>query len=189
MNRILIMGPPGVGKGTQAERLARDLGVPTISTGDLFREQVQNETPLGLQIKGVLDSGGYVPDDVTNRLVEVRLARPDALEGFILDGYPRTVDQVHALDLILTSRVAELDAVVVLEADQKAILKRILARAAEQGRSDDTPQVIARRLEVYASETSQLISAYDERGLVLRVNGTGQPDAVAERIAEALRAR
>ncbi|MEA5455813.1 adenylate kinase [Sinomonas sp. JGH33] len=189
MNRILIMGPPGVGKGTQAERLAKMLNVPTISTGDLFREQVRNNTPLGVRIRGVLDSGGYVPDDVTNSLMEDRLARPDAHEGFILDGYPRTLDQVLALDHILARRSAELDAVVVLEADHAEIIDRMLARAAEQGRSDDSPEVINHRLEVYTTETAQLISAYDARGLVIRIDGMGLPHVVEQLIADALKGR
>ncbi|HKU10235.1 MAG TPA: adenylate kinase [Sinomonas sp.] len=186
MSRILMMGPPGVGKGTQAERLAQHLGIPTISTGDLFREEVRNETPLGVRIKEIVASGAYVPDEVTNELVAERLAWADARDGFILDGYPRTVDQVQALDHILAELSAQLDAVVVLEADHGELQERILLRAAEQGRSDDTPEVVARRLEVYAQARAQLISAYDARGLVFHIDGTGLPHVVEARIREAL---
>ncbi|NUP73155.1 MAG: adenylate kinase [Sinomonas sp.] len=186
MNRILIMGPPGVGKGTQAERLAKHLSVPTISTGNLFREEVRNETSLGLKIRDMLARGQYVSDEITNKVVADRLGQPDAAEGFILDGYPRTLAQVEALDQILAQRSSKLDAVVVLEADHEQLVERILLRAVEQGRSDDTPEVIAHRLDVYARETAQLISAYEARGLVVRVDGTGLPHVVAERIVGAL---
>lgn len=189
MNRMLIMGPPGVGKGTQAERLAKHFNVPTISTGNLFREQVRKETSLGLTIRDLLATGRYVSDEITNNLVADRLAQSDAEQGFILDGYPRTLAQVEALDLILGQLSSELDAVIVLEADHDQLIERILLRAVEQGRADDTPEVVAHRLEVYARETEQLISAYDARGLVVRVDGTGLPHVVAERIEEALQRR
>ncbi|WP_336856979.1 adenylate kinase [Sinomonas albida] len=188
VNRFLIMGPPGVGKGTQAERLAKHFSIPTISTGSLFREHVRNGTPLGLEIRELLAMGRYVSDEITNTVVAERLTQPDAEQGFILDGYPRTLAQVDALDAILAQRSAELDAVIVLEADHDQLIERILLRAVEQDRSDDTPEVVAHRLGVYSRETAQLISAYDARGLVVRVDGTGLPHVVADRITEALRA-
>lgn len=188
MNRFLIMGPPGVGKGTQAERLAKHFSIPTISTGSLFREHVRKETSLGLEIRELLAMGRYVSDEITNTVVAERLTQPDAEQGFILDGYPRTLAQVDALDAILAQRSAELDAVIVLEADRDQLIERILLRAVEQDRSDDTPEVVTHRLDVYSRETAQLISAYDARGLVVRVDGTGLPHVVADRITEALRA-
>lgn len=186
MTRILIMGPPGVGKGTQALRLAGRLDVPSISTGDLFREHVRNGTPLGLEIGDLLDSGHYVPDEIADELVGLRLAQPDARGGFVLDGYPRTAAQVYALDLILAQSSAHLMAVVVLDAETDDIMGRLLQRATEEGRSDDSPEVIAHRLKVYTDEAAELIGCYADRDVLRHVNGTGDPDAVTARIWKAL---
>lgn len=187
MNRIVLMGPPGVGKGTQAVRLAAALGVPAVSTGDLFRAHVRESTPLGLEVEKLLAAGSYVPDDVTNRMVEERLAAPDAADGFILDGYPRTLAQVAELDRLLAAGAGgPIDVVVLLQAPTDEIVARLLLRAADQGRADDTPEVIQRRIEVYAEETAPLAEAYGDRGLLRRVDGLGALDAVELRIAQAL---
>lgn len=186
MTRILMMGPPGVGKGTQAERLASHLQVPWISTGNLFREQVRNETRLGLQIRDLMGSGRYVPNEIADELVSHRLAESDARDGFVLDGYPRTAGQVQALDLVLAESSAHLTAIVVLDAGRADIMDRLLQRAGEQGRADDTPEVITRRLTVYADEVAELFGCYADRGVLHHVNGIGHPDAVAARIWEEL---
>ncbi|NDH65270.1 MAG: adenylate kinase [Microbacteriaceae bacterium] len=189
MSRFLLIGPPGAGKGTQAARLAEAYGIPAISTGDIFRFNVKNETELGKLAKSFMDRGEYVPDSVTNDLVRDRLNHSDAAAGFLLDGYPRTADQVAELDRILEGFGKKLDAVVQLTADTDEIVRRLLNRAIEQGRSDDTEEVIRRRLEVYEAETAPLISVYASRGLVVMVDGLGAIDEVTGRIVEALHAR
>lgn len=189
MSRLLLIGSPGAGKGTQAARLAEAYGIPAISTGDIFRFNVKNETELGKLAKAFMDRGEYVPDSVTNDLVRDRLSHDDAAQGFLLDGYPRTADQVVELDSILDGFGKKLDAVVQLTADTDEVVRRLLNRAIEQGRSDDTEDVIRRRLEVYEAETAPLISVYASRGLVVMVDGLGAIEAVTERIVEALHAR
>jgi adenylate kinase len=189
MSRLLLIGSPGAGKGTQAARLAEAYGIPAISTGDIFRFNVKNETELGKLAKAFMDRGEYVPDSVTNDLVRDRLSHDDAAEGFLLDGYPRTADQVAELDSILDGFGKKLDAVVQLTADIDEVVRRLLNRAIEQGRSDDTEDVIRRRLEVYEAETAPLISVYASRGLVVMVDGLGAIEDVTERIVEALHAR
>ena len=189
MSRFLLIGPPGAGKGTQAERLAKAFNIPAISTGDIFRMNVKNETELGKLAKSFMDRGEYVPDSVTNDLVRDRLSHQDAAGGFLLDGYPRTADQVAELDSILEHGGTKLDAVIQLTADTEEIVRRLLNRAIEQGRADDTEDVIRRRLEVYASETAPLTSVYAGRGLVVMVDGLGAIDEVTDRILEALNAR
>jgi adenylate kinase len=196
MTRIVMMGPPGVGKGTQAARLADALGVPAVSTGDLFREHVRAQTPLGLEVSGLLAAGEYVPDAVTNAMVAERLTDPDAAVGFILDGYPRTLPQLAELDRMLATRphdpdgsVPAVDAVLLLHADVEEIVARLLLRAEQQGRADDTPEVVRHRIEVYQAETAPLAEAYAERGLLTRVDGTGTLDEVAARIRAALTPR
>jgi adenylate kinase len=189
MSRFLLIGPPGAGKGTQAARLAEAYDIPAISTGDIFRFNVKNETELGKLAKSFMDRGEYVPDSVTNDLVRDRLNHSDAAAGFLLDGYPRTADQVAELDRILEGFGKKLDAVVQLTADTDEIVRRLLNRAIEQGRSDDTEEVIRRRLEVYEAETAPLISVYASRGLVVMVDGLGAIDEVTGRIIEALHAR
>lgn len=189
MIRLLLIGPPGAGKGTQAAKLASRLGIPAISTGDIFRENVRNETPLGLEAKAFMDRGEYVPDSLTNALVRDRLNQADAAEGFLLDGYPRTIDQVEELDDILKSSDKKLDVVVQLTADSEELLRRLTGRATEQGRSDDTPDVISRRLAVYDEQTAPLIDVYAARGLVAKVNGLGEIDEVTSRIVRVLEDR
>ncbi|MEY3662670.1 MAG: hypothetical protein RI919_186 [Actinomycetota bacterium] len=189
MSRFLLIGPPGAGKGTQAARLAESYGIPAISTGDIFRYNVKNETELGKLAKSFMDRGEYVPDSVTNDLVRDRLNMDDAADGFLLDGYPRTADQVNELDSILDEHGKSLDAVILLTADTDEVVRRLLNRAIEQGRADDTEEVIRRRLEVYEAETAPLTSVYAGRGLVVMVDGLGAIDEVTDRIVEALNAR
>ena len=189
MTRLLLIGPPGAGKGTQASLLAEYFGVPAISTGDIFRENVKNETELGVQAKGYMDRGEYVPDSLTNALVKDRLAQPDAQKGFLLDGYPRTIDQVHQLDGFLDEMNRKLDVVVQLTADVEELVRRLAKRAQEQGRTADTPDVIRRRQEVYEEQTAPLIDVYVSRSLVAKINGRGELNEVTARIIEALEAR
>ncbi|MDP9822032.1 adenylate kinase [Nocardioides massiliensis] len=184
--RIILMGPPGAGKGTQAKVVAERLGIPAISTGDIFRANVAEGTALGVQAKRYMDAGEYVPDEVTNGMVRDRLAEDDAREGFLLDGYPRTVAQVHELDGMLTALGSSLDAVVVLTVDEDEVVQRLLQRAETEGRTDDTEPVIRHRQEVYAKETAPLIAVYGERGLVREVDGMGSVDEVRARVFAAL---
>jgi adenylate kinase len=184
--RILMMGPPGAGKGTQAKVVAERLGIPTISTGDIFRANLAGRTELGLVAQRYMEAGEYVPDEVTNDMVRDRLAQPDTEPGFLLDGYPRTVDQVKALDAILGEDGHELESVVVLDVDRDELVQRLLRRAQIEGRADDTEEVIRRRQEVYAEETAPLIAIYRERDLVLTVEGSGDIGEVSERVLSAL---
>lgn len=184
--RIVMMGPPGVGKGTQATRLAAHLGIPAISTGELFREHVRTGTELGLELRELIASGRYVPDETTNAVVFERLEHPDASEGFILDGYPRTQAQVHELDRVLGESGTAVQTVVLLTADVDDIVRRLEARAHEQGREDDTPDVIRHRISVYETQTAGLVDVYDGRGYLIRVAGDGSPDDVAARVLEAI---
>ncbi len=183
---MLIVGPPGAGKGTQASRITAAYGIPDISTGDIFRANIKNETPLGKEVKAIVDAGDYVPDSLTNKLVTDRLAEDDAKNGFLLDGYPRTLDQVKYLDELLASQGQELGAVIRLVADQDEIVARLTKRAQEQGRADDSEEAIRHRQEVYVRETSPLIDVYRERGLLVEVDGLGGVDEVAARIRSAL---
>ncbi len=189
MSRFLLIGPPGAGKGTQASRLSEAYAIPAISTGDIFRYNVKNETELGKLAKSFMDKGEYVPDSVTNDLVRDRLSHDDASGGFLLDGYPRTADQVNELDDILAAQGTKLDAVILLTADTDEVVRRLLNRAIEQGRADDTEEVIRRRLEVYEAETAPLAATYAERGLVVMVDGLGAIDEVTARITDALNDR
>ena len=189
MTRLLLIGPPGAGKGTQARHISELYGVPAISTGDIFRANVQQDTPLGVKAQQYIDAGKYVPDSLTNDLVRGRLSEPDVAGGFLLDGYPRTVAQVHELDNILAAQGRSLDVVVLLVADSDEIVDRLSQRAREQGRSDDTEEVIRHRLEVYEEQTAPLIDIYGLRGVVVTVDGLGTVDEVTTRIAEALAAR
>ena len=187
--RLIIMGPQGSGKGTQAARLATHLGVPAISTGDIFRANVKGGTELGNQAKAIMDAGDLVPDSITNAMVRDRLAEDDAADGFILDGYPRNAAQVVALDEVLAERDVALDAVIELGAGRDELLARLARRAEVEGRTDDTAEAISRRLTIYAEQTAPLTDAYDERGLLVRVDGIGDVDEVTGRLVAALGAR
>ncbi|ERK71982.1 adenylate kinase [Leifsonia aquatica] len=189
MTRLLIVGPPGAGKGTQASRITTAYGIPDISTGDIFRANIKNETPLGKQVKAIVDAGDYVPDSLTNELVTDRLAEDDAANGFLLDGYPRTLAQVDYLDEMLASKGQKLDAVIQLVADQDEIVARLTKRALEQGRADDSEEAIRHRQDVYVRETSPLVDVYSKRGLLVEVDGLGEIDEVAERVRAALAER
>ena len=182
--RLLIMGPPGEGKGTHAATISERYGIPAISTGDIFRANVSQGTPLGLQAKQIMDSGGYVGDDLTNAIVKDRLEQADARNGFLLDGYPRTLAQVTALDEMLGEQ--SLDAVVALVAETEEVVSRLLKRGQEQGRSDDTEEAIRVRQQVYVEQTQPLLDVYAERGLLIQVDGLGEISEVADRISAAL---
>jgi adenylate kinase len=184
--RLIMMGPPGAGKGTQARVVADHFGIPAISTGDIFRTNVSQGTPLGKKAQEYMDQGEYVPDEVTNLMVRNRIDEPDAEPGFLLDGYPRTLAQVEELDGMIKFTGHELDAVVVLTVDSEELVSRLLARAVTDGRSDDTEDVIRRRQEVYAEQTEPLIGVYRDRNLLVEVDGMGEVDDVTKRIFDAL---
>ncbi|RZU64176.1 adenylate kinase [Microterricola gilva] len=186
--RLLIVGPPGAGKGTQAKRIGETFGIPDVSTGDIFRFHIKNGTELGLRVKAIVDAGDYVPDSLTNEIVTARLEEEDAANGFLLDGYPRTIDQVHYLDGLLEKKGQPLEAVIRLVADQEEIIARLSKRALEQGRADDTEEAIRHRQEVYARETAPLVEVFRERGLLIDVDGLGNVDEVGDRISAALQA-
>ena len=186
--RLLIVGLPGAGKGTQAARLSEALGVPAISTGDIFRANVSQSTELGVLAKSYMDKGEYVPDSVTNDMVRSRLAEDDAAQGFLLDGYPRTLDQVEARDGMLGELGTSLDRVLLLEADDDTVVERLIARGAESGRSDDTEETIRHRLHVYAEQTSPLVDVYEGRGILRRVDGMAAIDEVTAALTAALQA-
>ncbi|QOT18911.1 MULTISPECIES: adenylate kinase [Paenarthrobacter] len=178
MARLIIMGPPGSGKGTQAEHIAKHFSVPAISTGDLFRAHVRDGTSLGAEAGRYMDRGEFVPDHVTTAMLSQRLEDDDAGAGFLLDGYPRTVAQVESLDALLGTRHQALEAVLALTVSDDELLERMLLRAKEQGRSDDTGPVIKRRLELYREQTRPVISAYEQRGILLTVEGSGQREMI-----------
>lgn len=178
--RLVLVGPPGAGKGTQAVVLAEKLGIPHISTGDLFRAHVSGQTPLGQEVKRYLDSGGLVPDSVTNEMVRERLAEDDTKVGFLLDGYPRNTGQADVLSEILAESGVELDAVVELTVEEEELVQRLLAR----GRSDDTEDVIRHRQGVYRDETAPLLEHYADR--LISVDGVGEIDEVSTRVIAAL---
>ncbi|WP_149360572.1 adenylate kinase [Lolliginicoccus suaedae] len=178
--RIVLLGPPGAGKGTQAAILSEKLGIPHISTGDLFRANIGQGTPLGLEAKAYTDSGKLVPSEITNRMVEQRIEEPDAANGFLLDGYPRTVDQAEALERILADHGTKLDAVVSFVVDEDVVVARMLDR----GRADDNEDVIRTRLHVYRDETAPLLEHYAD--IVKTVDGIGEIDEINARAMKAL---
>jgi adenylate kinase len=184
--RIVLMGPPGAGKGTQAVVVAERLGIPHISTGEIFRSHLAQGTPLGIAAGMYMERGNYVPDRITNAMVRNRLAQPDAAEGFLLDGYPRTLDQVAVLDEMLADVGLKLDHVVELTVDTDEVVTRLLKRAQEQGRADDTEEVIRRRMEVYVEQTEPLTAVYAQQGLLVHVDGMGGIDEVRDRVLAAI---
>lgn len=187
--RLLIMGPPGAGKGTQADAIAQRHSVPAISSGDIFRDNIKRHTPLGERVVEIIARGDFVPDVLTTSLVFQRITEPDCWRGWLLDGYPRTAGQVEALDIVLAETGTKLDAVIVLIADEAALVERMLKRAEIEGRPDDNADSIRHRIEVYHQETAEVIGLYRERGLVVEVDAVGPVDEVRGRIAAALDAR
>ncbi|GAA4840885.1 adenylate kinase [Garicola koreensis] len=188
MTRMLIVGPPGAGKGTQSKRISEELNIVAISTGDIFRENIKGETDLGKEAKKYVDAGELVPDSVTNRMVEDRLTWDDAAEGFLLDGYPRNLSQVAAFDEISSRLDVKLDVVLELTADTEELTSRLVQRAETDGRTDDNEDVIRHRLEVFQKETAPMIEEYRQRGLLQQVDGLGEIETVNARIMDALKA-
>lgn len=183
------MGAPGAGKGTQAERVAEHLGIPTISTGSIFRSNISEGTPLGQEVKAILEAGDYVPDEVTEAIVVHRLAQDDCAEGWLLDGFPRTPHQVGALDDFLAEGGQHLDAVLSLVVDEQLLVERLVSRASNEGRSDDNELVVRNRFRVYAQETEPLLATYRSRGQLVEVDGVGEVDEVTQRVISALQSR
>ena len=184
--RLIILGPPGAGKGTQAARIAEHFGIPAISTGDIFRAHIKGGTELGKQVVEITQSGGYVSDEITNAIVDERLAEADCSGGFLLDGYPRTVAQVDHLDGILAAQGGRLDRALELVVDDEAVVARLLKRAEIEGRADDTEEVIRERMAIYHRETAPLSAAYRDHGVLVEVDGAGDVDEVTERIIATL---
>ncbi len=184
--RLVLLGPPGAGKGTQAVHLAARLGVPAISTGDIFRANIKGGTALGELAQSYTRAGRLVPDEVTNDMVRDRLAADDVEPGFLLDGYPRNAAQVEALDAMLAEKGTPLDAVVLITADTDALVTRLLKRSEIEGREDDTEDVIRHRQVVYAQETAPLIDIYRGRGMLLEVDGMGEVGEVTDRLFAAV---
>ncbi|MFT4084077.1 MAG: adenylate kinase [Nocardioides sp.] len=184
--RLLIMGPPGAGKGTQAVDLAQRVSGAHVSTGEIFRAHVGAGTALGRTAQGFIEAGEFVPDEVTNAMVADRFRQPDAVEAFVLDGYPRTVDQLHFLDAVLSEQDSQLDGVVELVVDSEELVARLLKRGRLGSRSDDTPETIRRRLAIHAAETQPPLVIYRERNLVASVDGIGTVAQVSQRIAQTL---
>ncbi|MGA7270813.1 MAG: adenylate kinase [Acidimicrobiia bacterium] len=178
---LLFIGPPGAGKGTQAARVAERLGIPHISTGEMFRHHVGEGTELGEQVKAIMEAGDYVPDSITVEMLRERISQPDAEDGFILDGFPRTEPQVAALDSLIGED--GLDRVVLFEVDEEALAQRMLSR----GRADDTEETIRNRFKVYLEQTEPILAIYRRRGIVVEVDGMGEIDQITERVLAAVR--
>lgn len=179
--RLVLVGPPGAGKGTQAKTLSDELGVPHISTGDLFRAHISEQTDLGKEVQEYLDSGELVPDEVTNEMVRVRLAQPDAANGFLLDGFPRNTAQAGVLGGMLAAEGHALDAVLEFQVPEDVVVERLLAR----GRTDDKEDVIRHRQQVYRTETAPLLDYYSD--IVVTIDAVGEVDEISERALRALR--
>ena len=187
--RAIFLGPPGSGKGTQAKLLAERVGVPAISTGDMLREAVRRETPLGLRAKAIMEAGELVPDEVVIGLIRERISRPDARDGFLLDGFPRTLPQAAALDRLLAGNGESLDAVINLLVPEATLVERMVGRAAIEGRSDDRPETVRERLRVYSEKTAPLVEHYGDRGIRIDVDGSGSIEEVTARIDRAAATR
>jgi len=185
---VLILGPQGSGKGTQAKRIAAEYGVPHVATGDMFRSAIARRTPLGLEVEPILARGDLVPDELTVGLIRERLTEQNAAGGFVLDGFPRNAAQADALDELLEEIDRPLDAVLELQVPDEVCLGRLLQRAAEEGRVDDTPEAISRRLEIYHSETAPLVEHYLATGKVVGIHGDHPIDEVWAEIQDALEA-
>ncbi|HWM15522.1 MAG TPA: adenylate kinase [Microbacterium sp.] len=187
--RLLIVGPQGSGKGTQGIRIADAFGIPAISTGDMFRAAVASGSELGTQVSQIIEAGDLVSDELTTAVVRDRLAQADAGSGFLLDGYPRNLSQVRDLDAFLDGRGEQLDGVIELVVPREESIQRLSLRAADQGRSDDTEQVIANRLAIYERDTAPILDVYRERGIALEIDGVGSLDEITDRVIAALEAR
>jgi len=184
--RVIFLGPPGSGKGTQAKLLGQRLHVPAISTGDMLREAVRLGTPLGRRARAIMESGELVPDDVVIGLIRERIAAPDAANGFLLDGFPRTIEQADALDRMLEGNGATLDGVINLLVPEKTLIERVLGRATQEGRTDDRAETVAERLKVYGEKTAPLVDHYRARGILSDVDGSGDVSQISGRIDRAL---
>ena len=184
--RLIMVGPPGAGKGTQAKTLTEHMGVPNISTGAIFRANMAQGTELGKLAQSYMDGGNLVPDEITDQMVHARLSEADCAEGFLLDGYPRNLHQVEELDSILADLGVRLDAVIELVIPDDAVVDRLLKRAEIEGRADDTEAVIRHRIEVYHEQTQPLVNVYKERGILLEVDGVGEIPEILCRIETAL---
>ncbi len=184
--RLVLLGAPGSGKGTQATRLRQHLQVPHISTGELLRAAVNAGTPLGLQAKSVMESGSLVSDDIVLGMLEERLLQRDAGNGFVLDGYPRNLVQARALDVLLSRIEQPADLAVQLDVDQDLLVERLSGRAHVEGRADDTPEAVRNRLKVYTDQTAPVVDFYRNQGKLVCVHGVGTMDEVFTRIIEAI---
>lgn len=182
MTSIVLLGPPGVGKGTQAKEIVAQLGIPHISTGEIFRKNIAEGTELGKAAASYINAGSLVPDEVANGMVAERFRDPDLKNGFLLDGYPRTLPQAEALAEMLADNGLGLDSVISLVAPEEILVQHMMKRAKEEGRADDTPEVFANRLEAYWDQTAPLMDYYREAGLVHVVDGTGSVEDVTARI-------
>lgn len=185
--RLLLLGPPGAGKGTQASRLAEALGIPAISTGEIFRANIKAGTPLGRAVQALIEAGQYVPDDLTNKIVFDRLSREDAADGYLLDGYPRTIEQVWALRGFHWKLDVDLDHVIQLVVPDDEVVARLLRRAQIEDRPDDTEEVIRERMRIYHKETEPVATMARERGLLREIDGTGDVDEIFQRCLEVVR--
>jgi adenylate kinase len=185
MKNVMILGAPGSGKGTQGKILAGTLGIPQVSTGDLLRAAMKNGTPLGVKARAYYDKGLLVPDELIFGLIQEILDSPPAAKGVLMDGFPRTIPQAEAVDTMLKAKQARVDRVVLLEVAEADLVQRLLGRAAKEGRADDNIESITQRLKVYQQQTAPLIAFYEGRGIVKRVDGAGDVDAISRRMAQA----
>ncbi|HEY8575465.1 MAG TPA: adenylate kinase [Devosia sp.] len=184
--RLILLGPPGAGKGTQAKILVEAFGIPQLSTGDILRSAIAEQTPLGIAAKEIMDRGDLVSNDIVNGIVSERLDAEDCAPGFILDGFPRTIGQAEALDGMLRDKGIKLDAVIEMTADADVLVGRVINRAKESNRPDDSPEVIRKRLDIYKQDTAPLVEYYRKQGLVKTVDGMQPVDQVTAAIKGAI---
>jgi adenylate kinase len=184
---IVLLGPPGAGKGTQAKQLERTLGIPQVATGDLFRHNLKNETELGKLAKSYMDRGELVPDEVTVAMAKARLSEPDCADGVILDGFPRNLAQVAALDSLLAELGKTVDIVPAIRVEQEVLVNRLLKRAQTEGRADDNEATIRTRMQVYEAETKPLLDYYRKKGLLVEIDGEQTVEQVQEDLLRAIR--